>query len=175
MADKDKKDAGKKPSNRLLSMKFMQRSLEKEQQEQLEKERKRIITESEWVLEYESDEIQKPKIRVDYQPSFLAFTEPVNTGRQSFKEFNKKTEEAEKEAARRKEKEHQDRLDKASELEEQETLNEMQKRVDGATKKGRKRGRVAYLEQTRNKLNAAEDAKRPRQSDPKEQNFIKPQ
>ena len=38
----------------------MQRSLEKEQQEQLEKERKRIITESEWVLEYESDEIQKP-------------------------------------------------------------------------------------------------------------------
>ncbi|KAI7855435.1 hypothetical protein BDC45DRAFT_506197 [Circinella umbellata] len=154
----------------------MQRTLEKEQQEQLEKERKRIITESEWVLEYESDEIQKPKIRVDYQPSFLAFAKPASTGRRSFKEFNKKTEEAEKEAARRKEQEHQKRLDKASELEEQETLNEMRKRVDTASNKGKKRGRrAANMEEVLNKLNEAEDPKRPRQSDPKEQNFIKPQ
>ena len=47
-------------NNLYLLIQFMQRSLEKEQQEQLEKERKRIITESEWVLEYENDEIQKP-------------------------------------------------------------------------------------------------------------------
>ena len=31
-------------------------------------------------------------MQVDYQPSFLAFTEPTSAGRQSFKEFNKKTE-----------------------------------------------------------------------------------
>lgn len=38
----------------------MQRSLEKEKQEELERERKRIITEAEWVLEYETDQVQKP-------------------------------------------------------------------------------------------------------------------
>lgn len=39
---------------------FMQRSLEKEVQEQLEKERKRVISEAEWVLDTKDTEIQKP-------------------------------------------------------------------------------------------------------------------
>jgi hypothetical protein len=38
----------------------MQRSLEKEQQEQIEKERKRIISEAEWQIDYEATEAQKP-------------------------------------------------------------------------------------------------------------------
>lgn len=66
----------KKPSSRLLGMKverlhknsnleltmfqFMQRSLEKEVQEQLERERKRVISEAEWVLDTKDIEIQKP-------------------------------------------------------------------------------------------------------------------
>ncbi|KAI9322749.1 hypothetical protein BX666DRAFT_655818 [Dichotomocladium elegans] len=83
----------KQPSSRLLSMKFMQRSLEKAQQEELERERKRIITEAEWVIDYETEQVQKPKIRVDYQSSYLAFNgTPMVMGRQSFKEFNKVVE-----------------------------------------------------------------------------------
>ncbi|EIE89122.1 hypothetical protein RO3G_13833 [Rhizopus delemar RA 99-880] len=39
---------------------FMQRSLEKEVQEQLEKERKRVISEAEWVIDTKDTEIQKP-------------------------------------------------------------------------------------------------------------------
>jgi hypothetical protein len=38
----------------------MQRSLEKEVQEQLERERKRVISEAEWVLDTKDIEIQKP-------------------------------------------------------------------------------------------------------------------
>ncbi|ORE07070.1 hypothetical protein BCV72DRAFT_114103 [Rhizopus microsporus var. microsporus] len=54
------KKESKKPSSRLLGMKFMQRSLEKEVQEQLERERKRVISEAEWVLDTKDIEIQKP-------------------------------------------------------------------------------------------------------------------
>ena len=38
----------------------MQRSLEKEKQEELEKERKRVISEAEWVLDREQTEAEKP-------------------------------------------------------------------------------------------------------------------
>jgi hypothetical protein len=38
----------------------MQRSMEKEMQEQLEKERKRVISEAEWVLDTKELEVQKP-------------------------------------------------------------------------------------------------------------------
>jgi hypothetical protein len=38
----------------------MQRSMEKEQQEQLEKERKRVISEAEWVLDTKDTTMQKP-------------------------------------------------------------------------------------------------------------------
>ncbi|KAI9262785.1 hypothetical protein BY458DRAFT_458754 [Sporodiniella umbellata] len=75
-------------------MKFMQRSLEKEAQEQIEKERKRVISEAEWVLDTKDTEIQKPKIQIEYEPSFLAFTSDSTVGRRSFKSFNKSTEES---------------------------------------------------------------------------------
>lgn len=38
----------------------MQRSLEKERQEEMERERKRIISEAEWIIEYETEENHKP-------------------------------------------------------------------------------------------------------------------
>lgn len=38
----------------------MQRSMEKEMQEQLEKERKRVISEAEWTLDTKELEVQKP-------------------------------------------------------------------------------------------------------------------
>lgn len=38
----------------------MQRSLEKEMQEQLEKERKRVISEAEWVLDTKEIQADKP-------------------------------------------------------------------------------------------------------------------
>jgi hypothetical protein len=38
----------------------MQRSVEKEMQEQLEKERKRVISEAEWVLDTKQIEVEKP-------------------------------------------------------------------------------------------------------------------
>ncbi|CAO3629018.1 unnamed protein product [Cunninghamella blakesleeana] len=86
--------SNKKGSSRLLGMKFMQRSLEKEQQEQLEKERKRIISEAEWKIDYEESEVQKQNIHVQYQPSFLSFTPVSQSGRQSYQKFNKKVEKS---------------------------------------------------------------------------------
>ncbi|KAI8886286.1 hypothetical protein K501DRAFT_214277 [Backusella circina FSU 941] len=86
------KKGSKKPSSRLLGMKFMQRSVEKEMQEQLEKERKRVISEAEWVLDTKEIEIEKPKIQIEVQPSFLAFTQTTAAGRTSFNNFNKKIE-----------------------------------------------------------------------------------
>ncbi|KAI9019973.1 hypothetical protein CLU79DRAFT_227114 [Phycomyces nitens] len=56
----DKKVKGKQASSRLLGMKFMQRSMEKELQEEHEKERKRVISEAEWTVDYDEEEIQKP-------------------------------------------------------------------------------------------------------------------
>ena len=82
-------------------------------------------------------------------------------------------QEAEKEAERRKKHEHQNRLDKASELEENETLNEMRKRVQDNKKKGKKRDRSAHLENSNNDNNM-EEIKRSRQSS-KLQSFIKPE
>lgn len=38
----------------------MQRSMEKEMQEQLEKERKRVISEAEWVLDTKEINVEKP-------------------------------------------------------------------------------------------------------------------
>jgi hypothetical protein len=38
----------------------MQRSMEKEAREQLEKERKRVITEAEWVLDTKETHVEKP-------------------------------------------------------------------------------------------------------------------
>ncbi|KAL9554992.1 hypothetical protein MBANPS3_002560 [Mucor bainieri] len=88
----DTKKEGKKASSRLLGMKFMQRSMEKEAQEQLEKERKRVISEAEWVLDTKDTTIQKPKIQIEVQPSFLPFTQDTTAGRRSFKSFNKLVE-----------------------------------------------------------------------------------
>lgn len=38
----------------------MQRSMEKEMQDQLEKERKRVISEAEWVLDTKETNVEKP-------------------------------------------------------------------------------------------------------------------
>ncbi|KAI9344430.1 hypothetical protein BD770DRAFT_397515 [Pilaira anomala] len=86
------KTEGKKPSSRLLGMKFMQRSMEKEMQDQLEKERKRVISEAEWVLDTKETNVEKPKIQIEYQPSFLPFTQETSSGRRSFNSFNKEIE-----------------------------------------------------------------------------------
>ncbi|KAI8638313.1 hypothetical protein BD408DRAFT_446893 [Parasitella parasitica] len=86
------KREGKKASSRLLGMKFMQRSMEKEMQEQIERERKRVISEAEWVLDTKDTTIQKPKIQIQVEPSFLPFTQDTTAGRRSFKSFNKSIE-----------------------------------------------------------------------------------
>ncbi|ORY92283.1 hypothetical protein BCR43DRAFT_498101 [Syncephalastrum racemosum] len=78
----------KGPSSRLMEMKFMQRSVEKEKLKELEKERKRIISEAEWYIDYDTADISKPKLQVEHQPSFLAFSTTV-PGRTSFQDFNK--------------------------------------------------------------------------------------
>ncbi|ORX50889.1 hypothetical protein DM01DRAFT_1337488 [Hesseltinella vesiculosa] len=83
----EQKNAG---SRRLLSMKFMQRSMEQEQKKQLEQEMKKIVSEAEWKIDYESQQVQKPKIRVEYQPSYLSFDTTPVVGRCSFQKFNKK-------------------------------------------------------------------------------------
>ncbi|KAI8340044.1 hypothetical protein BC941DRAFT_419251 [Chlamydoabsidia padenii] len=137
MADSTKQT--KKPSNRLMGMKFMQRSLEKEQQEQIEKERKRIISEAEWQIDYEATEAQKPKIRVEYQPSYLSFTDTTQSGRQSFQKFNKTIENPNEEAEQRLQRE--EAKEKERTISDEDLMHQMRKRVESnGSKRNRKDG-----------------------------------
>ncbi|KAL1925652.1 uncharacterized protein VTP21DRAFT_535 [Calcarisporiella thermophila] len=79
-------------SGKLLAMKFMQRQQERELREKLEKEQRKAISEAHWVLEYEAGEIEKPKVRVEYEPSYLSCTTTNVVGRKSFNNFNKEIE-----------------------------------------------------------------------------------
>ncbi|KAI8575326.1 hypothetical protein K450DRAFT_262236 [Umbelopsis ramanniana AG] len=81
-------ESTKKPSSKLLAMKFMQRSAESERREELEQVQKKELSTSEWRLEYKGEKLQKPKIRVQYEPSFLGFTDTTTLGRKSYKKFN---------------------------------------------------------------------------------------
>ncbi|KAI8075177.1 hypothetical protein BC940DRAFT_5753 [Gongronella butleri] len=90
MVDQKKPDSSKKASSRLLGMKFMQRTMELEQKQQLEQEMKKIISEAEWKIDYEAQ-----KIRVEYQPSYLAFDTTPTVGRMTFQRFNQPTMEEE--------------------------------------------------------------------------------
>ncbi|CEG69744.1 hypothetical protein RMATCC62417_05765 [Rhizopus microsporus] len=132
------KKESKKPSSRLLGMKFMQRSLEKEVQEQLERERKKVISEAEWVLDTKDIEIQKPKIQIEYQPSYLAFTADATVGRKSFKSFNKQIEknDEERKAAERENREREQ--EEAQEASEKAFISDMAS-IRSVKKKSKKR------------------------------------
>ncbi|KAI8346660.1 hypothetical protein B0O80DRAFT_226185 [Mortierella sp. GBAus27b] len=81
--------AKKSLSSKLLTMKFMQRQLEKETREKLEQDQVRVITEAHWVLDQESVDLPKP-FQVEYEPSFLQMDadEQSSIGRVSFQQFN---------------------------------------------------------------------------------------
>ncbi|KAF9356000.1 M-phase phosphoprotein 6 [Mortierella sp. NVP85] len=83
-------------SGKLLTMKFMQRQLEKENREKLEQEQVRVITEAHWVLDQKSIDLPKPKFQVEYEPSFLQMEshERSNVGRVSFQQFNDAVEKS---------------------------------------------------------------------------------
>ncbi|CAO3656621.1 unnamed protein product [Mucor hiemalis] len=132
-----KKD-GKKPSSRLLGMKFMQRSLEKEMQEQLEKERKRVISEAEWVLDTKEIQADKPKIQVEYQPSFLSFTQDTTAGRKSFQSFNKLVEAQVDDEAKSQRLAREEEAEKANRVTDKEFGKQMQT-VRSVSKKPKKR------------------------------------
>ncbi|KAI8384799.1 uncharacterized protein BYT42DRAFT_612472 [Radiomyces spectabilis] len=117
---------GRKPTfSRLMGMKFMQRGMEKEKQEQIEKERKRIISEAEWVLEYESDAPQKASFQVEYQPSYLAFSDTANIGRKSFQQFNKSIEATAEDVEKAQQLEREEEKEKASAVDDKEMLDRM--------------------------------------------------
>ncbi|KAG0178651.1 hypothetical protein DFQ28_003959 [Apophysomyces sp. BC1034] len=119
-------EKGKQPSSRLLGMKFMQRSLEKEKQEQLERERKRIISEAEWTIEYETDDVQKTKIRVEYEPSYLSFANNATVSEKDEEEQQRLERETAKE--------------KASEISDSELLKRMRTVRSVSNPKTKKRG-----------------------------------
>ncbi|KAK3816064.1 MAG: hypothetical protein J3Q66DRAFT_191964 [Benniella sp.] len=83
-------------SGKLLTMKFMQRQLEKENREKLEQEQVRVITEAHWVLDQKGIDLPKPKFQVEYEPSFLQMEshEQSNVGRVSFQKFNDAVEKS---------------------------------------------------------------------------------
>ncbi|ORZ22228.1 hypothetical protein BCR42DRAFT_405755 [Absidia repens] len=157
----------KKPSNRLMGMKFMQRSIEKEQQEQIEKERKRIISEAEWKIDYESTEVQKPKIRVEYQPSFLSFTDTTHVGRQSFQKFNKNIENPNEEAEQRLKREES--KEKEQMVSDEDLMKQMRRRVEN---NGSKRNRGDQQGNTKNNKNKKQ---KKAANDTKKAEFIKPE
>ncbi|CEP11569.1 hypothetical protein [Parasitella parasitica] len=113
----DEKGVDKSGPEAVLKV-FMQRSMEKEMQEQIEKERKRVISEAEWVLDTKDTTIQKPKIRIQVEPSFLPFTQDTTAGRKSFKSFNKSIE------ASADQEEKSQRLAREEKAEESSNLND---------------------------------------------------
>ncbi|KAG2202926.1 hypothetical protein INT47_008958 [Mucor saturninus] len=134
----DPKKDGKKASSRLLGMKFMQRSMEKEMQEQLEKERKRVISEAEWVLDTKEIKAEKPKIQIEYQPSFLPFAVDTTAGRRSFNSFNKSVEAKVDEDAKSQRLAREEKIENANKLSDKEFGEQMQT-IRSVSKKSKKR------------------------------------
>ncbi|KAI7901327.1 uncharacterized protein BX663DRAFT_514118 [Cokeromyces recurvatus] len=146
------KTEGRKPSSRLLGMKFMQRSMEKEAQEQLEKERKRVVSEAEWVLDTKQTEAQKPKIQIQYQPSYLPFTMDTISGRQSFKSFNKQIEAITAEEEKKQRLEREETVEKQNQTTDKEFSQQMLTIREVSKKKSKKR-------KGENELNVTKKAK----------------
>ncbi|KAL1931117.1 hypothetical protein VTP01DRAFT_10254 [Rhizomucor pusillus] len=159
---------GKTPSSRLLGMKFMQRSLEKERQEEMERERKRIISEAEWIIEYETEENHKPKIDIEYQPSYLVFNELNTLGRRSFKDFNKKISALEEQRAQEEEDEEQEERDRMAAEDEEGLLHSMAKKF-AKKKRSSKRRRDDDEEEVK------QDNEQSRQPQKISRGFIKPE
>ncbi|KAI9255921.1 hypothetical protein EDC94DRAFT_617180 [Helicostylum pulchrum] len=134
----DAKKEGKKPSSRLLGMKFMQRSMEKEMQEKLEKERKRVISEAEWVLDIKELNIEKPKILIECQPSFLHFSQDTTSGRKSFNSFNKEVESKVVDIEKEQRLAREEEVENANKISDKEFGKQMQT-IRSVTKKAKKR------------------------------------
>ncbi|KAG0263895.1 M-phase phosphoprotein 6 [Mortierella polycephala] len=81
-------------SDKLLTMKFMQRLEERKLREKLEQEQVRVVTEAHWVLDHKGVELPKPKFQVEYEPSYLQMdaAERSSIGRVSFQKFNEPVE-----------------------------------------------------------------------------------
>ncbi|RUP43586.1 hypothetical protein BC936DRAFT_136971 [Jimgerdemannia flammicorona] len=86
-------------SSKLMAMKFMKRQQERELNQKREQEQQRVITEAQWVIEYEGAEIEKPKLQVEYESSYMAFEYKATVGRRSFGNFNPEIEKKLDEAA----------------------------------------------------------------------------
>ncbi|KAG1469357.1 hypothetical protein G6F56_003303 [Rhizopus delemar] len=151
---------GIKKSSRLLGMKFMQRSLEKEVQEQLEKERKRVISEAEWVLDAKDTEIEKPKIHIEYEPSYLAFTPDSTLGRRSFKSFNESTEKS------------NENIENAERREREQEKEDAQKKYEESFAK--EMSTVRSIQKKSKKRRGPKESDQPRKQ-PKTMGFIRPE
>ncbi|KAM3583275.1 hypothetical protein VKS41_004191 [Umbelopsis sp. WA50703] len=75
----------------------MQRSAESERREELEQVQRKELSTSEWRLDFKDEKLKKPKIRVQYELSFLGFTDTTTLGRKSYQNFNEKLEKNEEE------------------------------------------------------------------------------
>jgi len=78
-------------------LRFMQRQQERALRQRLEREQIKALAQSEWVLEYDALEIGKPKFHVEYEPSYLPFTDLTAKGRRSYQKFNGDVESLAKE------------------------------------------------------------------------------
>ncbi|KAJ9061976.1 hypothetical protein DSO57_1015401 [Entomophthora muscae] len=88
--------AKKELSDKVVAMKFMQRSVVKETQEKETIEAKKQIAESHWVVKYSTLPIEKP---VAYEPGYFSWGSAdthVAGGRKSYKEFNTTVENLER-------------------------------------------------------------------------------
>ncbi|KAJ1988889.1 hypothetical protein H4R33_002261 [Dimargaris cristalligena] len=71
-------------SSKIMAMRFMQREVEKERSNELEKIEKKRITEAHWELKPPAALSKKPMVKVQYEPNFLNLTQEATTGRRSF-------------------------------------------------------------------------------------------
>ncbi|KAI8802625.1 hypothetical protein BJ742DRAFT_873078 [Cladochytrium replicatum] len=82
---------GKTLSSGVMKMKFMSRTHESDVRKRIEEERKKIVSESEWVVDLDSLEFDLRPSKYEEQQSFLPFMENVVV-RTSFKSFNQEIE-----------------------------------------------------------------------------------
>ncbi|ORX90676.1 hypothetical protein K493DRAFT_304701 [Basidiobolus meristosporus CBS 931.73] len=131
----------KELSSKLLNMKFMQRQQERELRDRLEEAEQKALAQSHWKVEYQDSSIEKPKLQVEYEPSYLSFNMTGLVGRKSYQSFN---EDIEKVAVDSEKKQRQARelaVEKSTNMDDAELAQRMTSVTDspGPEKKKRRK------------------------------------
>ncbi|KAI9293347.1 hypothetical protein K502DRAFT_325377 [Neoconidiobolus thromboides FSU 785] len=115
-------------SKNLLSMKFMQRTLQDQDRQSLDQIGSNKNKEANWVVRYKHTNDEMNKFKVSYDTSYLSYSkeeEESNTGRQSFGNFNQKIQAITEETERKLRMERIEKLELQNSISNEEMANRM--------------------------------------------------